>query len=136
MRPSPSSFRIERGRIKTDPDFRVQGFENVWALGDCAAVPNAYDGQLCPPTAQFATRQAKWLNRNLRAGVRHAHLLCARDEAVTGHFAEARTHYQAGLNLSTDDGRWAALCKWASCELKAAAEPKPTRSPDRFRHAR
>jgi NADH dehydrogenase len=57
---------MEKGRIKTDGDFRVHGFENVWALGDCAAVPNAHGGQMCPPTAQFATRQAKWLNYNLR----------------------------------------------------------------------
>ena len=30
----------------------------VWALGDCAAVPNAHDGKVSPPTAQFAERQA------------------------------------------------------------------------------
>ncbi|HEY1380096.1 MAG TPA: FAD-dependent oxidoreductase [Gemmataceae bacterium] len=58
---------MEKGRVKAGSDFRVQGFENVWALGDCAAVPNAHDGQLCPPTAQFATRQARALARNLAA---------------------------------------------------------------------
>jgi NADH dehydrogenase len=60
---------MERGRIKAEPDLRVAGFDHVWALGDCAAVPNAYDGQLCPPTAQFAVRQAKWLARNLSATI-------------------------------------------------------------------
>jgi NADH dehydrogenase len=58
---------LDRGRIKTEPDFRVSGFDNVWALGDCAAVPNAYDGKPSPPTAQFAVRQAKQLSRNLAA---------------------------------------------------------------------
>jgi NADH dehydrogenase len=43
----------------------VPGTSNVWALGDCAAVPNAWDGRDSPPTAQFATRQARWLARNL-----------------------------------------------------------------------
>jgi NADH:ubiquinone reductase (H+-translocating) len=60
---------MDRGRITTDGDLRVKGFENIWALGDCAAVPNAYDDKPSPPTAQFAVRQAKWLARNLAGAV-------------------------------------------------------------------
>ncbi len=56
---------MDRGRIKAEGDLRVTGFDNVWALGDCAAVPNAYDDKPSPPTAQFAVRQAKVLARNL-----------------------------------------------------------------------
>ena len=54
-----------RGRLKTDPDMRVTGASNVWAFGDCAAVPNAWNAQVSPPTAQFALRQAKQLTVNL-----------------------------------------------------------------------
>ncbi len=67
---SDCGLPMERGRIKTGPDFRVAGHDNVWALGDCAAVPNAHDGQVSPPTAQFAVRQAKWLARNLASALR------------------------------------------------------------------
>ena len=56
---------IEHGRLKTEPDMRVTGTSHVWAFGDCAAVPNAWNGQLSPPTAQFALRQAKQLAANL-----------------------------------------------------------------------
>ena len=56
---------IERGRLKTEPDMRVTGSANVWAFGDCAAVPNAWNAQISPPTAQFALRQAKQLAANL-----------------------------------------------------------------------
>lgn len=56
---------LERGRLKTDPDMRVSGTANVWAFGDCAAVPNAWNGKISPPTAQFALRQAKQLAANL-----------------------------------------------------------------------
>ena len=42
----------------------------VWALGDCAAVPNQLDGKVCPPTAQFADRQARQLARNIAAKLR------------------------------------------------------------------
>jgi NADH dehydrogenase len=61
---------MERGRVKAEPDLRVAGHKNLWALGDCAAVPNAHDGNPCPPTAQFAVRQAKWLARNLVAAIK------------------------------------------------------------------
>ncbi|MFO0811297.1 MAG: FAD-dependent oxidoreductase [Gemmataceae bacterium] len=56
---------MERGRLKVSGDFRVEGHDNVWALGDCAAVPNAYDNKPSPPTAQFAVRQARWLAKNV-----------------------------------------------------------------------
>src|SRR5262250_519463 len=56
---------VERGRLKTEPDMRVTGSANVWAFGDCAAVPNAWNAQISPPTAQFALRQAKQLAGNL-----------------------------------------------------------------------
>jgi NADH dehydrogenase len=56
---------LERCRLKTESDMRVVGTSNVWAIGDNAMVPNAYDGKPSPPTAQFATRQSKQLAQNL-----------------------------------------------------------------------
>ena len=55
----------DKGRIRTDPDMSVPGYPGVWSIGDCAAVPNAADGHICPPTAQFADRQARQLARNI-----------------------------------------------------------------------
>jgi NADH dehydrogenase len=56
-----------QGRIKVEPDLSVAGLPGVWALGDCACVPNAHDGKVSPPTAQFAVRQARHLADNLLA---------------------------------------------------------------------
>jgi NADH dehydrogenase len=57
----------ERGRVKVDSTFRVEGLPHVWALGDCARVPNeATPGQPDPPTSQHALRQARRLAKNLR----------------------------------------------------------------------
>jgi NADH dehydrogenase len=40
----------------------------VWAIGDCAAVPDAFRaGQPCPPTAQHAIRQGRLVARNVTA---------------------------------------------------------------------
>ncbi|NBC23210.1 MAG: FAD-dependent oxidoreductase [Gammaproteobacteria bacterium] len=57
----------ERGRFLTGPDLAVDGVDGVWAVGDCALVPNARNGQYSPPTAQFAERQARVLADNLAA---------------------------------------------------------------------
>lgn len=56
---------LDRGRLVTNPDMSVKGAANVWALGDCAVIPNAYDNKPSPPTAQFAIRQANQLAANL-----------------------------------------------------------------------
>jgi NADH dehydrogenase len=56
---------LEKGRLKTDPDMRVKGVANLWTLGDCSLVPNAYNGRPCPATAQFAIEQARQLAKNL-----------------------------------------------------------------------
>ncbi len=56
----------ERGRIDTDSRLQVKGFEDVWAIGDCAAVPDpARKGSPCPPTAQHAIRQGRVVARNV-----------------------------------------------------------------------
>jgi len=60
---------IERGKIVVQEDMSVAGSEGLWALGDCALVPNAYDSRLSPPTAQFADRQAKHLAKNIVARI-------------------------------------------------------------------
>ena len=57
----------ERGRIRVDETLRVEGSENVWALGDGAAVINTKTpGVTDPPTCQHALRQARRLAKNLR----------------------------------------------------------------------
>jgi NADH dehydrogenase len=56
----------ERGRVVCDEYLRVQGRGRVWALGDCAHVPNAATGgRPDPPTSQHALRQARRLVRNM-----------------------------------------------------------------------
>ncbi len=61
----------ERGRVVVDETLRVEGNEDIWALGDCAAVPNCKTpGVVDPPTCQHALRQARRLAKNLGGDVR------------------------------------------------------------------
>ncbi|MCB1634000.1 MAG: FAD-dependent oxidoreductase [Xanthomonadales bacterium] len=55
----------ERGRLRCEADMHVSGQSSLWAMGDCAHIPNAQDGQISPPTAQFAERQGRQCARNL-----------------------------------------------------------------------
>ncbi len=60
----------ERGRLSTNECLEVAGWPGVWALGDCAAVPDPKTGKACPPTAQHALRQGKVVAHNVLAAVR------------------------------------------------------------------
>jgi NADH:quinone reductase (non-electrogenic) len=55
----------DRGRVEVDEFLRVRGHEHIWALGDCARVPNAQSHTPDPPTCQHALRQARRLARNV-----------------------------------------------------------------------
>lgn len=75
VRPNPLLAELglpldDRGRVEVDELLRVRGHEHVWALGDCARVPNTKAQLPDPPTCQHALRQARRLARNLR-GDRH-----------------------------------------------------------------
>lgn len=58
--------RDERGRVKVDENLRALGHKNVWAGGDCAAVPHPKGGS-CPQLAIYAKTQARQVAENLIA---------------------------------------------------------------------
>ena len=59
-----------RGAVPVDENLAVPGYAGLWAVGDCAAVTDAKTGEPCPPTAQFALREAHTLAHNVHASVR------------------------------------------------------------------
>ncbi len=71
VRPTPIVHELglpldDRNRIEVDEYLRVRGREHVWALGDCARVPNRAAPEPDPPTCQHALRQARRLAKNLQ----------------------------------------------------------------------
>lgn len=54
-----------RGAVVVDGCLAVKGVPDVWALGDVAAVFDGVTGKACPPTAQFALREARAVARNI-----------------------------------------------------------------------
>ena len=68
---------LEQGRILVRRDFRADGFENIWAIGD-SLIPMTDTASaredFAPPTAQFAVREAKHLAQNVVAALQNQNL--------------------------------------------------------------
>lgn len=60
----------DRGRLCVNEFLEVPGWPGVWALGDCALIPNRKTGAYQPPTAQHALREGRIAARNIVASIR------------------------------------------------------------------
>ena len=91
-----------RGRVVVGADLRLPAWEGVFALGDCAAVPDlAKQGEgvadaICPPTAQHAMRQGK---------------VAADNVVATMQGRPLRDYYHKDLGLVVDLGGPRAVAK-------------------------
>jgi len=73
----------EKGRLRCTADLRVEGVEDAWGAGDCAAVPDLTDpGSFTGPSAQHAVRQTKTLAANIVAALRRRQLTDYRHKYV------------------------------------------------------
>jgi NADH dehydrogenase len=60
----------KRGALIVDNTMAVPNHAGAWAVGDCASLKDAKSGNPCPPTAQFALREARVLAHNIRAATK------------------------------------------------------------------
>jgi NADH dehydrogenase len=60
----------QRGRVLVNEYLEVPEWPGVWALGDCAVVPDRKTGKSHPPTAQHALREGKVAAQNILAAIR------------------------------------------------------------------
>jgi NADH dehydrogenase len=58
----------DRKGLKVDPFMRVEGHDNIWGIGDCAANVEE-DGTPVPPNAQAATQEGRAVARNVLAAI-------------------------------------------------------------------
>ncbi|MCX4585620.1 NAD(P)/FAD-dependent oxidoreductase [Streptomyces sp. NBC_01481] len=65
-RPNPLVQQVTQAPLVVDPTMQVPGMPGLWALGDCARIPDPAGG-VYPPTAQHAIREGKAAARNIAA---------------------------------------------------------------------
>ncbi|MFE6178168.1 NAD(P)/FAD-dependent oxidoreductase [Streptomyces sp. NPDC056464] len=65
-RPNPLVRQVMQGPLVVEPTLQVPGAPGLWALGDCARIPDTAGGTH-PPTAQHAIREGKAAARNIAA---------------------------------------------------------------------
>ena len=85
-----------RGRLEADQTLAVPGYQGLWAVGDCAAITDVRRGGTCPPTAQYAVREARCLAHNILA-------------MVNG--SKVRTFSQRGLGVFVPLGKFSAAAE-------------------------
>lgn len=88
--------------VTVDACCRVHGFDDIWALGDCAEVPRAGGGTYAP-TAQNATREGTLVAHNIAATLRGLpaqpfHYQPVGELAIVGRHAGVASVY--GVHLS------------------------------------
>ena len=69
--PHVASLPLEKdkkGRVLTEPTMRAKGRSDIWALGDCASIPDP-SGHPYPMLAQHAIREGPQLARNISATI-------------------------------------------------------------------
>ena len=124
VKPSPVIARLGlpldgEGRVVVDATMRVAdralgvprspGSAGVWAIGDCAAVPDASrPGQPCPPTAQHAIRQGRLVARNVAATLAGAGARPFRYR-TKGVVAELGSRQAVAITLGI---RWRGMPAW------------------------
>jgi NADH dehydrogenase len=67
-----SMLKTDRGKVIINEYLEVEGFPNVFAIGDCALFLNSETKRPFPPTAQIAEAQAKTAAKNLKAVIKNS----------------------------------------------------------------
>ena len=100
----------DNGRIATDSHCSVEGFEDVWAIGDAAGIPDpARPGYPCPPTSQHAIRQAKTAAYNVAAALGGSGQRRRFTYKTLGVFVDMGRHQAVASTLGI---RWRGFPAW------------------------
>jgi NADH dehydrogenase len=118
VQPSPvvreSGIEVDRAGRATVAATLATSRAGVWAIGDCARIPNAErEGQFHAPTAQNAVREAKQLARNIVAAIDgdQARIEPFRYEVI-GTLASIGHHTGVGKVFGISVRGWIAWFMW------------------------
>ncbi len=99
------------GRLEVDSYLQVKGFDDVWAIGDAAAVPDAAQkyAKPTPPTAQHAMRQGRTAAHNVAVALGAARRRRRFTYKTLGVFVDMGRNQAVAQTLFV---RWRGLPAW------------------------
>ncbi|TCJ16818.1 NAD(P)/FAD-dependent oxidoreductase [Rubrobacter taiwanensis] len=109
--------------VIVDRYLRVQDRENVWALGDCAAIPGR-DGKYVPPTAQAATQEGHVLARNILAAIDGAGELEEFEYRPLGQLVELGANFAVNEVMGVKFSGLLAALFWRAVYLTKLKSPQ------------
>ncbi|MGH7545017.1 MAG: NAD(P)/FAD-dependent oxidoreductase [Gemmatimonadota bacterium] len=123
VRPSPLIRQVDvewvegDHRLPVNEYLQVRGYETLWAVGDCALVPDPREG-FQPPTAQHAVRQGRRVARNIVASLTGRKLAAHRYRGI-GMLATLGRHRGLGRVLGLRLTGFPAWFAWRTYYLLA-----------------
>jgi NADH dehydrogenase len=104
-----------RKGLTVDAYCRVEGYENVWGIGDCAANING-EGEPIPPNAQAATQGGEVVARNVMAAMDGEELETFEYQAL-GQLVELGSQFAVNDVLGVKFSGYAASLFWRATYL-------------------
>lgn len=108
----------EDQRLPTNTFLQVRGFDDLWAVGDCALIRDSEDGSVHPPTAQHAVRQGRGVADNVWSAL-HDQQLKPFSYRGRGMLASLGQHRGIGQVFGVRLAGFAAWFAWRSYYLMA-----------------
>jgi NADH dehydrogenase len=120
---------VEKTRgLKVDEYLRVEGYENVWGIGDNATIPDG-EGGFVPPNAQAAVKEGDALARNILAAMDGQELKPFRYRSQ-GQLIELGSHFAVNDVMGVKFSGVLAALFWRATYLVRLESPQ-----NRFRQA-
>ena len=106
----------------TDEYLRVEGYENVWAIGDNATVPDQ-DGQFVPPNAQAAVKEGVCLAENILSTIDGDGIKPFKFKSQ-GQLIDLGSHFAVNDVFGVKFSGWIASMFWRAAYLVRLQSPQ------------
>ncbi len=107
---------------RVDEYFRVEGYDNVWAIGDNATIPDQNDGFI-PPNAQAAVKEGACLAENILAAIDGKGLKPFKFKSQ-GQLIDLGSHFAVNDVFGVKFSGWIASMFWRAAYLVRLESPQ------------
>lgn len=108
--------------LKVDEYLRVEGYDNIWGIGDNATIPDG-EGGFVPPNAQAAVKEGAHVAQNILASIDGRELKPFRFRSQ-GQLIELGSHFAVNDVMGVKFSGWFAALFWRAVYLVRLESPQ------------